>query len=483
MKKMKKLFALLMTLAMVMGLGITGFAAVTPVTDIVSDITVTGLSAGVETNITGYKFATLQYNDATNEYSWDIATWAQEYVTLNAAGTAFQIADEDLDSDDISDLKEAAMASGNSDTNVTAENISATSHIFQDVPIGGYILIPSDSNADYSPLFAVNTYKRDGSPVDGKPVAQDITVAAKSGTHTIVKEDGDDFAQIGQKVDYTIRATFPALTSNEDNLESFVITDTSTGLDINDDIVVTLGEDTLTKGTQYTVGEDTQNGKTIVTITFDSSLFQENNVGKDVVITYSAIVTDVEYNNTASATSSTTDYTSDETSGDNGSIEITKVDAENENLVLKGVEFEVYDLGDKLSFTEQNPGNPMRLVYDADLKAYRPEIGEEGNAVTKITTKETSSEDDGKLTIVGLDEGYYYFKETKAPSGYAINENGLTVQIIKDENEELTVKFLNTKMAALPSTGGMGTTLFTIAGCVIMISAAGLFFATRKKAN
>ena len=41
----------------------------------------------------------------------------------------------------------------------------------------------------------------------------------------------------------------------------------------------------------------------------------------------------------------------------------------------------------------------------------------------------------------------------------------------------------DTKLSALPSTGGMGTTLFTIAGCVIMISAAGLFFATRKKAN
>ena len=43
----------------------------------------------------------------------------------------------------------------------------------------------------------------------------------------------------------------------------------------------------------------------------------------------------------------------------------------------------------------------------------------------------------------------------------------------------------DTKLTALPlpGTGGMGTTLFTIAGCVIMISAAGLFFATRKKAN
>lgn len=39
----------------------------------------------------------------------------------------------------------------------------------------------------------------------------------------------------------------------------------------------------------------------------------------------------------------------------------------------------------------------------------------------------------------------------------------------------------NTKLSTLPGTGGMGTTIFTIGGVVIMISAAGLFFANRRK--
>ena len=39
----------------------------------------------------------------------------------------------------------------------------------------------------------------------------------------------------------------------------------------------------------------------------------------------------------------------------------------------------------------------------------------------------------------------------------------------------------NTKLASLPSTGGIGTTIFTIGGCIIMIIAAGLFFASRRK--
>ena len=44
-------------------------------------------------------------------------------------------------------------------------------------------------------------------------------------------------------------------------------------------------------------------------------------------------------------------------------------------------------------------------------------------------------------------------------------------------------EYEDTKLSSLPSTGGIGTTIFTIAGCVIMIAAAGLFFANRKKSD
>ena len=45
------------------------------------------------------------------------------------------------------------------------------------------------------------------------------------------------------------------------------------------------------------------------------------------------------------------------------------------------------------------------------------------------------------------------------------------------------IKMYDSKLSALPSTGGMGTTLFTIAGCAIMVAAAGFFFASRKRVN
>ena len=117
---------------------------------------------------------------------------------------------------------------------------------------------------------------------------------------------------------------------------------------------------------------------------------------------------------------------------------------------------------------------------------------------------------DGKLTFKGLDvDKTYYVVETKAPAGYSIDKTprlltGATknttsdTTTVKEKGIDITkvtttttvtdytnnnVEIPNTKLNALPSTGGIGTTIFTIAGCLIMVAAAGLFFASRKRTN
>ena len=99
----------------------------------------------------------------------------------------------------------------------------------------------------------------------------------------------------------------------------------------------------------------------------------------------------------------------------------------------------------------------------------------------KVTTGE-----DGTAVVKGLDVGTYYFKEVKAPDGYSVNSQDVECSVTKTEKEgKVSVygetKMTDTKLAELPGTGGIGTTIFTIGGCVIMIAAAGLYFASRRK--
>ena len=54
--------------------------------------------------------------------------------------------------------------------------------------------------------------------------------------------------------------------------------------------------------------------------------------------------------------------------------------------------------------------------------------------------------------------------------------------LIKQITTEVT-DVVNTKLGTLPSTGGMGTYLFTIIGVVVMAGAAGAFFMSRRKGS
>ena len=102
---------------------------------------------------------------------------------------------------------------------------------------------------------------------------------------------------------------------------------------------------------------------------------------------------------------------------------------------------------------------------------------------TEIITGE-----DGTVKVEGLDLGTYFFKETVAPEGYSKNETDVKAELklVGDDKVASAVisagtYMIDTELSSLPSTGGIGTTIFTIGGCLIMIVAAGLFFASRRE--
>ena len=158
------------------------------------------------------------------------------------------------------------------------------------------------------------------------------------------------------------------------------------------------------------------------------------------------------------------------------------------------IKYAADDTKDTLADNVKLSGAKFIMYKGADnSKEYA--VVEDGKFVRWTSTRDDATklvtDTQGQIKVEGLDLGTYHFEEVEAPEGYSLDSAPVSVTLaLGSEQTEATgivtatpATKLNSTLSSLPSTGGMGTTLFTIAGCVIMISAAGLFFATRKKAN
>ena len=127
--------------------------------------------------------------------------------------------------------------------------------------------------------------------------------------------------------------------------------------------------------------------------------------------------------------------------------------------------------------------NPIALVSEGN-NVYRVAKTGETGTVTEITTDAT-----GKFTIKGLDADTYYLTETAAPAGYnklagpvtiVIGENGVVNGTTEAPQGVDEVKVLNQSGTELPSTGGIGTTIFYVLGGVLVVGAA-VLLVTKKR--
>ena len=181
-------------------------------------------------------------------------------------------------------------------------------------------------------------------------------------------------------------------------------------------------------------------------------------------------------------------------------MEVNKVDgADNQDLLgakfvlskTKGLDLGTIDDDGKPANTE----NLINLIDNGGGFYTVAPAGYTGNVVNVMTA--------GKITIKGLDDATeYYLYETKAPAGYnrltdavkfkitagydETGENWTSVTTtVNEDNPQagLSIKVENNKGTSLPSTGGIGTTLFYVIGGGLMAVAAVLLVAKKRMNN
>ena len=181
----------------------------------------------------------------------------------------------------------------------------------------------------------------------------------------------------------------------------------------------------------------------------------------------------LKYGNNGSVTSETTTYSY--------SFDLVKTDSD--GTLLAGAKFKLY--------ADQNCANEIKLVADGD-NAYRvAKTGEK--AVESIETNATSA-----LTIKGLKgTTTYYLKEIEAPKGYNELENAFEFTIASAnissnlsttsnkwvEGKSTGIHIINNAGTTLPSTGGMGTTVFYVVGGGLMAVAVVLLVTKKRMEN
>ena len=482
-KTFKKLMAALLAVALLCAMAVPAFAAEGASGTITIDKAINGetYTAYKIFNVVSSKTET----DGSTTYVYKVADgWAdfftdntvKNYVSVDTHGQPTWVESKESVAD-LQAFAKLALDYASKTTTITGKTATASGGeaVISGLTAGYYVVSTTAGS-----LCILNTNGSD-LKIDEKNVAPTIDKKIDGSKST-------NDAAIGDVVNYTV--TIHA----KKGATGYVLTDTMTkGLTFNrDSLTVKVGATTLAENTHYTVAVDAAatDGSTKFTVTFKDTYLNTIDGDTDIVVSYTATVNkdavigttgntntaQLKYGNNSTVESTTTTY----------SYKFDLVKTDNSKKLLIGAKFKLYD--------SQTSTTPVKLIKDATTGNYRVAETSESGAVDEIVIDSFKA-----VTISGLNKKTYYLEETLAPAGYNKLTERQSVELGKEgfvadatinnsgsEGATWTeggVQVINNTGATLPSTGGMGTTLFYVIGGGLMVAAVVLLVTKKRMEN
>lgn len=524
-------------------------------------VTISNVPAGKSITWATYQVLYATYDADSNALEYHLTDWAR---TVLVGTGASQVDTEEAAIKKITELTKTGtgakeqsdlvnqLAAATTKTPYSASwTVTGTTAAAADLPVGAYLVIPSCEEMTFlNMLVSVDTsettetgadrweLKAKGAVLKGKTLSIDKKITGKNDSTPVAISAGKttETAQIGDKIHYTIVAQVPHYPDNSTD-KTFKVVDTPTNLSILTDSISVYGVDAENAETEiqkasYAVSEDSTNGS--VTIDF-SSIYNGtfyNATTKSwpyvsVKITYTAVVTEAakmgaEGNpNTAKLIyridTQEKELPSPKTTVFTYGLNVVKLEA--------GTEAEVKKLTNAVFQISRDVNGTSTPLYFKDNEDGSYTLAQDQTTAASTTgyTKDLKTQGTGgSFLLKGLDAGVdYSLKEVKAPSGYSVNTDTLTIRLIagtnqvdstytgilrnvegteKDKNGQAitgtgswthgvldadkakaAVSLTDTKLFELPATGGKGTDGFARNGILLLTAAALVYGISRRK--
>lgn len=478
MKTFKKTVSLMLALLLLTTLCGSVFAA--------QEGTLTGGSITISNAVEGQKYSAYQilylesYDTSANAYSYKAnSAWAAwlatqtTYLSIDAQGYVTWV--EGADAAAFAKLAQEQAKTMVADASATADSTGSVT--LSDLKLGYYLV-----DTTLGTLCSLDTTNPTAAMEEKNEVPENVKkVKEDSGTDYTASND----AEIGQTIEFQSTITARAGAENyvlHDKMDSQLTFEEVTGVTLNG---------TPVDASNYTVKtSDLAHTDCTFEVVFTQAFCDTLKDNDQIVVSYTAYLnasagTGFNYINRSYLSygdaTNIKDTATSETTSKTWSVKVAKQDTNGTSLA--NAKFVISTSAEEVNAIKliSRNDNTYRLALDTETES----------AITEITTGES-----GQFEIVGLDSSdVYYLIETEAPSGY--NKLKAPIKFVLDASGHVKYGFeaefesaaqtnsnlitvINKTGTELPSTGGMGTTLFYVLGSVLVLGAI-VLLVTRKR--